>query len=47
MNKIISNKKYMIELSSPKQDSQNLIENLEKYKIKYNKIIDSGNCLFN
>lgn len=39
------NKKYLIELSSPKQDSQNLPEDLEKYKEKYNKIIDSGNCV--
>ena len=45
MNKIISNKKYLIELSSPKQDSKTLIEDMEKYRIKYNKIMDSGNCV--
>lgn len=46
MNKLIFNKeKYLIELSSPKQDSQTLIEDLEKYKIKYNKVFESGNCV--
>ena len=45
MDKLVSNKKYLIELSSLKQDAPDLLDKLDIYKIKYNKIIDSGNCV--
>jgi len=38
------NKKYLIEVLPPKQDTENLEEDLEKFTTRYLKVINSGYC---
>lgn len=44
MIKYIKNKKYLIEVLPPKQDTKNLEEDLEKFNTRYGKVINDGYC---
>ena len=41
----ILNKKYLVEVLPPKQDSENLEADLKKFCTRYRKVIDSGYCV--
>jgi methylenetetrahydrofolate reductase (NADPH) len=40
----IRNKIYLVEVLPPKQDSQKLEEDLERFKTKYKRVLESGYC---